>query len=626
MLKWTVHKRADPTSNVALVLGQSDRQQLNSRRSLGNLSRPLRHRDNRSELRRKSLGSSEISKRIHNRDKENQHVQTPHPYSYRGNVTSSTPQSFGKLDFALRDVRNLTPKNASASRKRPLPRTPPSSPTTTTIAFTTTAINARPTTMASTPAPYATTLPTFDVEYSPCGAGAAVVATTTTSRTMAPSTLSSITVTDSYFNQPRYFQEPLPASKRLKFSPSGTTPLTARLSELRFSKISFKGGRSKETQSIKPNTKASNNNNISNKNNNRVPSTDARRTAAPPPPPSSSSSNGGPVEESFSSSALDDSALDKMIDAILESARKERPSIVRNLAVRKVHLGIGMNGGGVGGGGNHAMHTESPTYTAAEDPASDLNKYCDNFLISPDKLLAAGERTIILEETNQVNEREVKTPDELSSRTKRAKCDRKSSHATTKATSSCHLRRQRAVRRKHNQNQKCDHITSSIIVGSRNIDESISEHTPKTPSHHDFADDTFFKKSSDELANMNTPIVDAAIASSTPTNGGASIRRCLNFSDFTANADDSMEKRKSTASSTVSMASTSTSSSYTRMTTISGSIDAILFIEQNKLNIHGESAVWSWPFTYHFDIHSTNRRRLFSSSLAIEMNTKQEIH
>lgn len=609
MLKWTVHKRTEPTSNVSLVLGQSDRQQLNSRRSLGNLSRPLRHRDNRGECRRKSLGSSELSKRIHNRDKENQHVHTPHPYSYRGNVTS-TPQSFGKMDYALRDVRNLTPKNSNSattvtpSRKRPLAKTPPSSPI---AAFATN--DMRPT-IVSTPTPYATTLPTFDVEYSPCGVveGRRLIATAAETggkigcdqtdwrkdmRRLPP------VVSDSYFNQPRYFQEPLPASKRLKFSPSGMTPLSTRLSELRFSKISFKRGPSMSSKS--------------------TGGEKSYKVQATQPPPSSMappSAAAAATEESLSSSALDDTALDKMIDAILESARKERPSIVRNLAVRNLHLAIGSNGGG----GGHTMHTESPTYTAAEDPASDLNKYCDNFLISPDKLLAAGERTIILEETNLVNEREVKTPEALD--TKRAKIDKKCLIETAK-TNSCHLRRQRAVRRKHLQ--KCDQIVSSDAAdaaGAVPVDESNST-TPKTPSRLDFANDTFFKKSTDELANMNTPIVDAdddadqrphcgitsitskissdstpiihtkdLQASSTPTNGVTSIRRCLNFSDSpnATNVDDSIEKRKSTASSTVSMASTS-ASSYTRTTAISGSIDVAIFIEHNKLNIHGESAV-----------------------------------
>lgn len=324
------------------------------------------------------------------------------------------------------------------------------------------------------------------------------------------------------------------------------------------------------------------------------------------------STNAPAADESLSSSALDDTALDKMIDAILESARKERPSIGRNLAVRKVQLAIGTNVGGLGGGGGgHATHTESPTYTAAEDPASDLNKYCDNFLISPEKLLAAGERTIILEETNQVNEREVKTPEVLNA--KRANGEKKCL-AEEVTANSCHLRRQRAVRRKHQQ--KCDQF---VLTGGGGADESSSA-TPKTPSRLDFANDT---KNTDELANMNTPTVNAdddadqqppcgvasitskissdstpiihtkdLQASSTPTNGVASIRRCLNFSDSpnATGVDDSIEKRKSTASSTVSIASTSASSSI-RTATVSGSIDVAIFIEHNKLNIHGESAV-----------------------------------
>lgn len=592
MLKWTVHKRAEPTSNVGLVLGQSDREQLNSRRSLGNLSRPLRHRDNRSECRRKSLGSSELTKRIHNRDKENQHVQTPHPYSYRGNVTS-TPQSFGKMEYALRDVRNLTPKNSNSSttvtpsRKRPLAKTPPSSP----IQF---AMNdARPA-IVSTPAPYATTLPTFDVEYSPCGVVTAAT-TTTVKRSLAPSTLNSITVTDSYFNQPRYFQEPLPASKRLRFSPSGMTPLSTRLSELRFSKISFKRGHSAASKSKEE----------------TVAATKAAECMAPP-----ASSIAVGVDESLSSSALDDTALDKMIDAILESARKERPTIARNMAVRKVHLAIGSNGGG----GGHVMHTESPTYTAAEDPASDLNKYCDNFLISPDKLLAAGERTIILEETHLVNEREVKTPEALDA--KCIKSEKKSMMIEAATVNSCHLRRQRAVRRKHQQ--KCDQVVSSAAAaGETHSISATATVADDSNSISFYPTQSYPILSDDELANMNTPIVDAdddadqqphcgitsitskissdstpiihtkdLQASSTPTNGVTSIRRCLNFSDSpnATTADDSIEKRKSTASSTVSMASTS-ASSYTRTTAISGSLDVAIFIEHNKLNIHGESAV-----------------------------------
>lgn len=571
MLKWTVHKRAEPTSALAPA-------QLSSRRSLGNLSRPtLRHRELRTgECRRKSLGSTELTRRIHNRDKENTHVLTPHPLTFRSNGTS-TPQPFNKADFALRDVRNLTPKNSGSmtslsaaitpSRKRPLAKTPPTSPFRV-------AEEKKPLPAVSTPTPYASTLPTFDVEYSPCGA--------TTICLPKPAALSTIAITDTYFNQPRYFQEPLPASKRLKFSPSGATPLASRLPGLLPSKR--KPQPSKAAEEPKP----TNNNCSSHVNKNssgasgKLP---AHKAAA--------------SDESLSSSALNDTALDKMIDAILESARKERPSIRRGVAGRKAHLPVGV-----------PVYTDSPTYTAAEDPASDLNKYCDKFVISPSRSPAAAERTIILEE-KRVNEREVKTPEALD-----AKRPRTEGTDHVGSASSCHLRRQRAVRRKHhNKNGK---RKKAAAKGDEPKSPSENSLSPKTPNDVDFVNSSFFKKSTDELANMNTPTTflegDAERqlraevtsntsktsydctpiihtkdlqASSTPTNGATSIRRCLNFSENVD--DDSMEKRKSTASSTVSMASTSTSS-YTRImnNVVSGSLDVSIFAENDELIIHGE--------------------------------------
>ncbi|XP_055305801.1 uncharacterized protein LOC129570280 [Sitodiplosis mosellana] len=659
MLKWT--KRAEPggsgdagskLSTLLLAPQQNTSQRIHARRSLGNLSRPARTANR--ERQRKSLGSSEITKRIQNRDKENQLILTPHPNGFRQNITSTPVVAFGsKLDYALRDVRNITPKQNSnsisallnamtPSRKRPLAKTPPGSPKVDRV------ICSSPKESALAPnaavitqqTPYASTLPTFDVEYSPCGATQPILS----------SAMNSITVTtDSFFNAARYFQEPFPASKRLKFSPTGMTPLSSRLTELRFSKLKFGAKKSttstsaaaaaanKQTKTEKIAVKeeptsvemvgesGNNNNNDMNKNQNECVVDDAilmKKPVAKTVPKMQIPS----TETSLSSSALDDTALDKMIDAILESARKERPSIVRNLAPRKIHQAL------------MQMGSDSPTYTPAEDPASDLNKFCDNFQISPDELIA--ERTIILEEPHAVNEREVRTPEPLMAKQRKSRKANKSNGK--KAINSCHLKRQRAVRRKHT---KCDQQTQPKSE-PMNIDDNLSTEqseslkpdtetetseiaSPKTPSDSDFVMSSFFKKTADELANMNTPVIDSSDAnvtyaqqphcgitsisskmssdstpcihtndlqaSSTPTHIETvnAIRRCLTFSDSSPNGngssttDDSLEKRKSTASSTNSMASMSNlSNSVRNNNAVNGSLDLSIFCENNKIHIH----------------------------------------
>lgn len=635
MLKWT--KRAEPDgsgdagsklSTLLLAPQQTTNQRLHARRSLGNLSRPMRTANR--ERQRKSLGSSEISKRIQNRDKENQLILTPHPNGFRQNITSTPVIAFGsKLDYALRDVRNITPKQNSnsisallnamtPSRKRPLAKTPPGSPKVDRVICSSPKESAITSNVAViTQTPYATTLPTFDVEYSPCGAAQPI---------LQPNP--SITVTtDSFFNQPRYFQEPLPASKRLKFSPTGMTPLSSRLTELRFSKLKFGAKKSMgKAKMEKPLIKdvemteesGNNNNNEINKNQNEC--SNLMKKPSLPSDGKVTKMQIPSTETSLSSSALDDTALDKMIDAILESARKERPSIVRNLAPRKMHQAL------------MQMGSDSPTYTPAEDPASDLNKFCDNFQISPDKLI--GERTIILEEPNAINEREVRTPEPLE--IKRLKKEQNKS-GRKRTLNSCHLKRQRAVRRKHTKSEpkdKFEPMNTEIditIEQNESLKPEIESEivSPKTPSDSDLMISSFFKKNADELANMNTPVIDSndsnAIyaqqphcgitsitskmssdstpcihsndlqASSTPTNIDTvnAIRRCLTFSDTSPSAsgssttDDSLEKRKSTASSTNSMASMSSNNS-TRTNTVSGTLDLNIFCENNKIHIHGE--------------------------------------
>lgn len=650
MLKWT--KRTEPggsgvsgtkLSTFLLAPQQNNRQRAHARRSLGNLSRPISVTNR--EKQRKSLGSSELSKRIQNRDKENQLILTPHPNGFRQNITSTPVIAFGsKLDYALRDVRNITPKPNSnsistlinvitPSRKRPLAKTPPESPKIDRVICSSPkesalALNAS---VIAQQTPYASTLPTFDVEYSPCGPSQTV---------LRPNPINSITVTtDSLFNQQRYFQEPLP-SKRPRFSPNGLTPLSSRSTDVGFSKLKYnsrkckvKVGKKRKDCGVNCESEGErgnnfNNNNDNNKNHNEYANNNTTLMKAPPNPCDTKDSKLQipSTETSLSSSALDDTALDKMIDAILESARKERPSIVRNLAPRKIHMAL------------MQMDSDSPTYTAAEDPANDLNKFCDNFQISPDKLI--GERTIILEERDAVNEREVRTPEPLE--IKRVKLDAIKS-SRQKLLNSCHLKRQRAVRRKH---VKCDQNVQfdeqqKIKTEPSNTETSLSNEalrsecsdilSPKTPNDSDFTMSSFFKKNADNLANMVTPVIESndsdstyaqqpqfgitsissklssdstpyihtndLQASSTPTHIETvnAIRRCLTFCDSPSqsnsltNDDDTLEKRKSTASSTNSMASMSNISNSVRSTSIiSGTLDLSISVENNKIHIHGE--------------------------------------
>lgn len=492
MLKWTVSKRTDSSDPVSLIL--KPKQQA-SRRSLGNLHRPLRNREAR-DKRRQSLGSTEMLRRINNHNKENNIISTPHPMTNR--TGSSTP--YAKLDFALRDLSNLTPNTTpiqnTPSRKRHLPLSPVDQNT-----------QLKP--------QYASTLPTFDVEYSPCGM-----------KTGPMIALRGLTMKDSYFDNPCYFRDEVPASKRLKFSPE-VTPLSRRLHELRFSKMSFKRNQrsSEDDDSV------------------------------------------------LSSKALDDTELEKMIDAILESSRKtslgsDRPS------ERRKRLNI------------------SPTYTA-DDPATNLSTFCDNFKVSPE-LLQEGDKTIIIQEPYVINEREVRTPDSEGSRSPQKK--------NTNETS-CHLRRQRAVRRKTTKNEKGHKVSVKSISGTG----TTSPHTPlNEESRHsscirksieDFAameTPTYFGKNfecnkhhgpnSSKISYESTPGIETndVQGSSTPTGASQTIRRCLMFSESPDSMEDSLDKRKSVASSTTSRCS---KSSYG---VILGTLDLSILVDSEKIQIHGE--------------------------------------
>lgn len=452
MLKWTVTKRSDDPLQ--------QRRPYHARRSLGVLqgtpttSRPVRGR--------RSIASIAVQQEL-NKDKENRYTSTPCIQPRTGD------DSLNQL--ALRDVSNITtPTSTTAQKKRAFPNTP---------ALTSTM-------RKKNAAPYSSTLPTFDVEYSPCDKPFAGL----------PG------LGESYYENARYFTENLPPNKKQKLSEDTDV-------------FSFK----------KPKIEITKNNNND--------------------------------DESLHSSQMGDITLDKMIDAILESARKERPKRSASLKSK-----------------DSAM---SPTYTAADDPASDLNLTMDPMLeLSPDKYLP--DKTIILQEPCH-NEREVRTPD--SPKLKRAR-----------SPGSCHLRRQRGVRRKVKEDKAKLKKSTSPATPRYDMEETYMRKTLdelaeiETPKSH-VLDMLFYPTSQNEekfllsdcskISNETTPELNWH-ASSTPTGEANIIRKCLTFSP-PGTSDESIEKRRSVASSI---------SRYTRTPFASGTIDVVMHVTNSKLYIHGE--------------------------------------
>lgn len=621
MLKWTIQKRPIESSGLHPSLSSlrplNEANRIRSRRSLDNLSRPNRKHNSSQEYRRITLGSHELLKSIRYDDKEN-----PQPTTlqhFRNNAGSTPASCYAKLDFAL---RNKTPKSGSAlqqlnnnitpNRKRPLPQTPPSSPNISPIRD----VRSR---IPSTP--YASTLPTFELEYSPCGTDVQAI----------PTDMSGLTVSDGFFNHPRYFNDNFSSipSKRLKTT-SSTARSSSILANFTLDKRNVENdlGNCNDNKTVRyakaseveisVNSKRVNDDNC---NLNSI-STNQVNNAV------DSNFKTNAVEESLSSSALDDTALDKMIDAILESARKEKPYFARNLVGRKA-LAFRTS--------FRRISSDSPTYTAADDPASDLSKFNGDFVISPQKLLEAGERTIILDDDNVVNEREVRTPKVLET----------NSTLVSSNESNCHLKRQRAVRRKHNA--KSDVLQSWNNKHEKN--NSVKDKKPTietehiTPTKENFTYDSFLKKNIDELAEMITPIVDKdqgkevengsqcngamsttsklphestpiiyatdLKASSTPTDAFqpmiTSIRRCLSYSNLPLleySADNSMERRKSIASWTAS----SSIESFTGNRCNIGTVDLAIFSECSKLHIHGELLVRSTKEKVYFFVFVTRTK------------------
>lgn len=515
MLKWTVTKRTETNP-------------YHGRRSLSALQPPKHEAETptstKSRQGRRSLATISIKDVEMNKDKENRFTSTPCINPLRNHVLVNNMEESLISTIALRDLSNITPnstpgtnKNNNNSNKRAFPNTP---------VMTSTMKKRHLNTH------YFSTLPTFDVEYSP---------------TPFPALPG---LTDSYYENGRYFRDetkPILQSE-LTISQKKETE-DSYLDDFNFKKPS-----SNLVMNNQPTTTIMNNNN----------------------------------DNSLNSSQMGDITLDKMIDAILESARKERPK--RSASVKSKDSKCSVEC--------------SPTYTPADDPASDLLKY-ENLELSPSiKYLEATDKTIILDEV-VTNEREVRTPD--SPKTVKDKSLRKRKRDDS-PPESCHLKRQRAVRRK---------VKQSTNTGANDrIDTNINLPSPSTP-YYDI-ETTYMRKTFDEIAQIETPklhpINSSSLslypasqnenksvlstnfskmsneitpdmrsinmqASSTPTGEGHIIRKCLTFSPRTD--EDSMEKRRS-------VASTKSSCSNARNAFVNGFIDMSIYVKNEKLFIHGE--------------------------------------
>ncbi|XP_037931668.1 uncharacterized protein LOC119666466 [Teleopsis dalmanni] len=295
----------------------------------------------RRKLKRKSSDMHLLRRRTQWLEKENHMTSTPlnstHSYASTTHIR--------RLN-SLKDLSNITPVQDTTSPKcrhslkyQHCAQTPLAQKT-------------KPTN--NMPKQYASTLPTFDIQYSPCG--------------LVPGpmlALRGMGIADTYFEKPRYLN--------VEQLSNNTTEQISNIAE----------------------TKS-----ITNKTAVRVEKTE---------------------EVSLTSSQMGDVTLERMIDAILESTRKEKklPKHFRQL---------------------HATAVMSPTYTPADDPASDLHEFWHKGKYHQE---GAGAE-------QKYNEREVRSPG-ISTRVRR--------------NNSFHLRRQRAVRRKHKLNK----INSSIKNSAQRV-------------------------------------------------------------------------------------------------------------------------------------------------------------
>lgn len=265
MLKWAVNKTLMADARMSIYCDDQLAHRPISRRSVGPIQSPIARHQPTADRRRKSLGSNAAVLRLQRRhNKENHIMVTPHPITMRPSPASSSP--FSKADVAFREIGNLTPTPNDAS----LNATPvrklnlPLSP------CKATQIDLLP------KKAFAPTLPTLDVQYSPSAFAP---------RTSAPQiSLSGITIANTLFANARYFSDDQIPTYKLANSIETHTKQRTAATEV--------GGGVGNMQSASV-------------FNNYMEEED---------------------DLNMSSKALDDKALDKMINEILQSTRKPNNS------------------------------------------------------------------------------------------------------------------------------------------------------------------------------------------------------------------------------------------------------------------------------------------------------------
>lgn len=493
MLKWTITKRSDCTD-----FSTRQKNHYHKRRSLGDL-RSLCEQPTFVNSTQK-LEDPEPSINIQQYlNKENRYVSIPALDLCSKETTSNTLGVALGAPLALRDVSNVTP---NTTPKRLFSNTP----------IMTSTMKKQQRNIH-----YSSTLPTFDVEYSPCEMRAASFDVVSETK-FIPST--------------RNIPLSVPYKPKITWPEKVENPVETTDGENRnLDNLVF---------------------NISN-------------------------------EKSLNSSQMGDTMLDKMIDAILESARKERSdktlSIIKNGNKKKDQVPL------------------SPTYASADDPANDLFKHSTSYLeLSPEKYLQSIDKTIILDETS-LNEREIKTPDVKSLTGKRKRED---------SPESFNLRRHRVVRRKifrdkmnnildpkHSKSKITKLIPSPQKPTIENThfrkpfeDTTLVVETPKSHHHQQYLasqnETKLLERSQSKLSNASTPDMKSTSinATSTPTvNDECFIQKCLTFPN--AIVDNPMGSHNSSCSNI---------SIFSKSILVKGLLEiSIKFDSQNeKLYIHGE--------------------------------------
>ncbi|XP_067634617.1 uncharacterized protein [Eurosta solidaginis] len=306
------------------------------------------------------------------------------------------------------------------------------------------------------PTNYAATLPTLEVEYSPCGLVPGPILA-----------LRGLGIADTYFDKPRYLppdhNETL-LQTHSAFNTSKATNCTMQNPQSTF--LSVNSARD-DTQSL-------------------------------------------------SSSKMGDQTLERMIDAILESTRKEK----RHIKFARQFQ-------------NHQRSVMSPTYTRAEDPANDLSEFwCETRHEAPLTQPTHKKRRSLpakMAAAEIFSEREVRSPIGARNRLRRLQ-----------DTNIFHLRRQRAVRRKRKGSKMGDKSTTDATydipaIVEENVSTEKLELSSKTLE--DASPDSGHNSCSEpEDYSINNGIVFAPIVNALENNDSPALdatKRRLSFSNET---------------------------------------------------------------------------------------------